>query len=879
MLVQYGIPNAKPRERMPMSVTTPSTNLPPPLTPCVGREQEQARVHERLDDPSCRLLTLVGVGGVGKTCLALEVARALASAPDAEQRFPHGTFWVGLSALSASSAPDELLATSIASALGMPLSGPSTPSAQLRGFLRERRLLLLLDNCEHLPGIAAFIAGLLQDAPALTILATSRERLHVRGEHVFTLEGLAVPDDAQAADRASYESVRLFALAAAAVAPGFALGGEQLSAVVRVCQLVGGLPLAIELAASWMRVLNADEIANELAQSLDFLTATTYDLPERQRSLRAVFEHSWQLLDEGERRALRQLAVFRGSFTRTAAAAVFDADDRTTLALLANLVDKSLLRRAATPPEGVARYEMLELLRQYALEQLARANEQQAAAARHARFYVQALAAQLDDLRGPGQRAALTRIAEDIEQLRAAWGWATAAADAELIARAAPSLFHFYDMCSWFQEGAAAFGAARRALEPARAAPATAVAWARTLAWEGWFTFHLGRQSEAQALLEQSIAALRAAGERPPLVFPLNYLGAVCAYLGDYAATQRLCEEALALTDELGDRYGQAIACNILSQASFDQGDYQAAGEFATRSLALERALGNSWSMAYSLTNLGKVAFAQGQYPAARELFQQSMQIRRDLGDPRGVAICARQLGDTALALGLYEEALAHYEQSLKIAREIGNRWSMAAALTGFGRLALRAAQLPAATMLAREALRLALETESAPQAAGILELFAELVAERGDLPFARELRAASAGAETAIEPLRAPAARALAWLAPQGTDAALEPPGLEEALTMLRTAPAPAPAPAAAGARASGAKAGAQPASPPAGLTPREVEVLRLVAQGLTDREVAERLVLSPRTVSTHLTAIYGKLQVNTRSAATRFAVDHGLV
>jgi DNA-binding CsgD family transcriptional regulator/tetratricopeptide (TPR) repeat protein len=462
-------------------------------------------------------------------------------------------------------------------------------------------------------------------------------------------------------------------------------------------------------------------------------------------------------------------------------------------------------------------------------------------------------------------------ISGEIEQIRAAWRCAVANADSAALGNAADSLCHFYDMRSWFHEGAEAFGAASQALAAQPGADAQLV-YGKLLARLGWFTFYLGRQTEAKALFEQSLAILRGLDAQADMVFTLNYLGAVCSYLGDYAQTRALCRESLVIAESLGDAYGRAIACNILGQTAYQGGDYTEAQAWSQRSFALEQQIENGWSMAFSLANLGKVAYALGEYAEARWFFEQSLQTRAGLGDTRGVAICYNRLGDAAMALGSPAEAGQRYAQSLDLAREIGNQWGMAESLSNLGQLASTQARDAAATRLLQEALRLALGTQAAPQVVTIMSALAPIVRRAGHPAWADELAHFVAAEPVSFDSYRPQAERLLNW-----TLAGAAAPTLEQAI-------AEAQAPHRADERTAAAVAvefrrTEGPARHPAGLTAREIAVLRLVAQGLTDAQVAQKLVVSPRTVSTHLTSIYGKLQVNSRSAATRFAVENGVV
>jgi predicted ATPase len=574
--------------------------LPHDLTPLVGRVEECARVPAMLRAPDVRLLTIAGAGGIGKTRLALHAARALA--PDADERSPfaHGVAFVPLAAVTAHGPLEDTLATTIAGALGLVISGHEPAADQLRAYVRGKSMLLVLDSFEHLGAAAPLIAGLLALAPGLKVLATSRERLNLSGERVFTLGGLPYPKDegGRMKDEAGsdsnaggeslrpsslilYPSVELFVQAAAAVSPGMSFDEPALAAAGRICRLVDGSPLGIELAAAWVRVLTCEEVAAEIERGPDFLEGGARDAPPRHRSLRAVFDYSWGQLNDDERRALRRLAVFQGSFTRQAAEAVVAASglrleegsvyaasggersstfnlQSSTLHVLASLADKSLLRRVQEPGTAT-RYELPEVLRQYAAERLQLAGETDDASDRHAEYYLTQLAGLRATLRGAGQQRALAEIDADIGQVRAAWRRVVVRGDAGPIARACDSMFHFYDMRSWFREGESAFAAACEALAGRDADRAT---WARLMARQGWFAFQLGRQHEGRALLAASLEALRALGADEELVFALNYLGMVHFYLGEYEASGRLCGESLALAQATGDQYGHAIACN-----------------------------------------------------------------------------------------------------------------------------------------------------------------------------------------------------------------------------------------------------------------------------------------------------------------------------
>lgn len=746
-------------------VGRPLHNLPAQLTPFIGRETELADLAAQLTDPDCRLLTLVGPGGVGKSRLALRVAESLLPEVMTGRLFPHGIYFVALAPLEAADpAPTldteagHLLTVAIADALKLTFSGQDSSFAQLSSYLSEKSLLLLLDNFEHLLAAAGLLAELLQAAPHLKILTTSRGRLNLRGERIALIRGLSFPkSQVQQHDSwQSYSAVQLFQQTAQTVDPGFVLTADDQSAVTRICQLVDGLPLGIELAATWVRMLTCEEIAREIEHNLGFLATSLRDVPERHRSLWAVFSYSWKLLSADEQQVLRQLSVFRGSFDRDAAVHVACP----SLPVLLSLVDNSLVhrvvvhhvggRRVDSEP-GAIRYELLEVLRQYAARMLEQAGDEEAAARdRHSEYYLEFLQVRQAALRGSQQQQALEEIGREIENIRAAWRWAaTAVARQDNSARlgiALDSLFHFYDMRSWFQEGADAFQRAAEAVAERPPDAANRLVWGKLLARQGWFTFHLGRQVEARQLLAQSVEILRSLDgpDKSPnlaLVFSLNYLAAVHYYLGDYETAQQLCRESLALSQAGGDQYGTAVALNILGQIAHRLGRYEAAREYCQQSLVIEQEIGNRWSLSFSLTNLGRVAFALEDYATASDLFRQSLQIREEMRDLRGAALCLNQLAETAVAQADYDEAERLYQQSLATFREIGNQWGMMTSLAGLGRLAHRQGAYAQAKTYLNDALQRAFSINAIPSVLDILQTIAGLWEQLAQVAQAEQLR------------------------------------------------------------------------------------------------------------------------------------------
>ncbi len=658
-------------------------NLPSFTTAFVGREEKLAQIRRALVRPNCRLLTVVGMGGIGKTRLALESAHRLADAFDGP--FMHGIYFVALAGMDPMDGENALttaLATAVAEAIGLVFSGPNPPLTELLAFCQNKSLLLILDNFEHLTQAGRpFIQTILRNTQHIKLLVTSRERLKLAEEWVVDLQGLPFPTDAEdslAGDET--QAVQLFMKRAQHVAGNLfpESTAKERTAVRRICRLVQGLPLAIELAAAWVHVLTCQEIAQEIENNLDALTQTTpiHDLPERHRSIRAVFAHSWRLLSPHERNILSQLAIFRGGFGREAAAIT-----GASLSDLAALIDKSFLLADSGKKEtavtlSARRYDMLAILRQYAMENLTPESETDLRQ-NHAAYFTTFIGQKKAGLEGGDQARALAEIHQDIENIRASWQWAVLNGRDDMLQTAVEGLAIYYDLRNYFQEGADMFRftlakltARWGHLPPDRSC---AILKAKLQARLGWFVYHLGEVENGRALLSQSLTDLRAMDAADELLFNLNYLGAIARHQEKITEAETLLQEALATAESSNNQFAASIALNNLGQLASQRGDLEAARALLARGLTLKQAIGDRWGEAFTLTYLGRVAQASGDFVTANQLLQDSLAISQSLGDRRAQAFALRSLGYVQLFLGEESAAEPYFQKSEALFQEIGN--------------------------------------------------------------------------------------------------------------------------------------------------------------------------------------------------------------
>ncbi len=665
----------------PRTEQTDYSRFPVPPTPLIGREAELAELGALLESPACRLITLVGPGGIGKTRVAL------AAATEQAETFADGAAFVPLQAISSAA----FLVPAILSALDIPLQGQREPRAQLLDYLRSTELLLVLDNFEQLlapdlsenEGGAALLRDILQHAPGTTLLVTSRERLALHGEWLFEVAGLSYPIGEPADNVKGYSAVQLFVQRAVQVRRQFALDSEA-PAVARICQLVEGLPLAIELAAAALRTRSCTAIAAAIESSLSALAIELRAVPERHRSIRATFEHSWRLLSEEERQVFPRLSAFRGGFEEDAAAQVAQASSQ----LLAALVDKSLLRW-----DGTARYDMHELIRQYASEKLEQVGEAVDIRQRHAAYFLALAETAEPELWAHTQVVSwLDRLAADHHNFRAALSWSSASmGDCELGLRMAGALEDYWlyrnirEGRSWL-EGLLAQDAAEVASPPQRVVNQVRLrARAKALRATGMLAETGGALVLARAFLEESTALFQNLEEPRAVARSQWFLAHLAWTQGAYVRAAQLAEESLRGYRAADDMPGVGWCLWLLSNIAREQGDLARAWTLADTARTHAQELRVPVLLAYALLNSSRVRLALGDTALARSAVEESLALARQLGHTTLIAHALLQLGRVADAEGDQARAVTLWEQALDTARNIQHLRAVAELLLELG--------------------------------------------------------------------------------------------------------------------------------------------------------------------------------------------------
>ncbi|MBX3057295.1 MAG: hypothetical protein KF770_12565 [Anaerolineae bacterium] len=669
----------RPPESRPTAIR-PSP-LPVPATPFIGREAELAHLAELLADPNCRLVTIVGPGGMGKTRLALQTAVGH------QPVFADGVAWV---ALNAPQTPDQV-AAAIAEALQYRQSGAGDAESELLHLLATRQLLLVLDNFEHLLPAADFLSRIVAETTAVKLLVTSRQPLELAEEWRFDLGELPVPAELAAETLAENSAVQLFMQSARRAASARPPGVADYPAIAHICQLVGGMPLGIELAASWVRLLSCAEIAQEIARSMDFLTVSQRHVPPRHRSLRAVFDYSWSLLTPAEQQILLRLSIFQGGFTREAAAEIAAAD----LPQLSALAERSLVQRTA-----VGRYSLHNIIRQYAHDHLqADPAVYQETAAQHGRYYLQWLAAQDAVLRGPGQKDGLTAVATELANVRAAWEWGTANQCCARLRRADFALFYFYELRGLIQDGEALFRLTAEALQAEALygdAECQIAIWAMRT-HQGYFLHRLGQTNVARDLLQQTVTQLEALGEEKTLSYSLRYLGLTAWVNGRFDEAFDLLQMSHELAGRCQDQWGVVISQAYLGVIMRGQGRLAEAVEQLTAVLSQAKAVGDPRLIAYTLLASGRTNFYAGNLAEADQQLASCLEIAQETNDLFNITNSSLYLGLVKQAEEDLTTARKLIQQSVALCTQTNDLFGLQDASISLGFLEIAAGDFPAA--------------------------------------------------------------------------------------------------------------------------------------------------------------------------------------
>ena len=700
---------------------TPLHNLPLQPTPFVGRVQEVENSIRQLTDQACRLLTLIGPGGIGKTRLALEIGRRGVDGFDDEPNcFQHGIIFVPLQPVQSVAT----MASAIANALDLQLHENRSSREQLFDYLAEKEMLLILDNFEHLLEGADLIDEMLQAAPSVKLLVTSRNALQLQEAWFHPVAGMYFPNDEDKDNvtNGGYDAIQLFEQCARRVQGRFSLE-DNYRHVVHICQLVEGMPLAIELAAAWLKVLSAADVINEIKKGMDILTSHHQNVPERHRSVRAVFMQSWERLSSDEQSVLTKLAVFQGGCDRNAARQVADA----TISILASLIDKALLQKTAQD-----RYQLHELLRQFAAEKLSVGSQwAQQVYERFSRYYLALLAERGLALNGAEQQSVLEEMDSELDNIGASWQWACRQGHFNAVARALAPLYEFHQIRSRYLEGQALLTEAMHTLQTSieandQAHDLESIHHMVQARWAALGT-SLGHYEEAKAVLQQCLDAARKRDEPKEIAFCYEFLGEVDRCMGDTLGAIDCFEETLALGKAAEDQQLISAALFNLGNALIFEGRYQESKERLTESLTIYRLLGRPDRIAHALDKLGYVTYGLGEYDDSERLYEESLRIFRKIGDKFGIAAAA---GGCALLL-IYvmdrrqpNKALPLVQEAIALCRESGRREHLALMLITIGDVHMLQEAYALAESAYREGLALSLGID---YSAGVAECYVHL--------------------------------------------------------------------------------------------------------------------------------------------------------
>jgi predicted ATPase/DNA-binding NarL/FixJ family response regulator len=828
----------------------PLHNLPHHATTFVGRHQEIADLTALLNTSACRLLTLVGPGGVGKTRLAIQVA--------AQKTLPDGVYFIPLQPLTS----PEYMAFAIADAVGFQFYAGGTPQEQILTYFQDKVLLLVLDNFEHLMESAELLSEILKAAPGVRMLITSRERLNLLEEWVFDVRELKYPAQEVETDIEAYDAVQLFLQHAQRVQTGFTLTPLQKPAVIRICRLVAGMPLGIELAAAWVRVLSCEAIADEIERSLDILESSARNVEDRHRTMRATFEPIWKRLPVEEGEVFKKLSVFRGGFTREAAEQVAGASLRT----LSALVDKCLIRHE---PNG--RYQIHQLLRQYAEEELTQnAEEIQRTNDAHAAYYMQFLKRREPDLISARQRETAHEFEAELDNIRAAWQQAVDQANEVFLQKASYPYVIFCDMQGRYLEAIDATEKAivrLQTLAPGRERDYT-LAILQNLS--GSNLIRLGRLEAAQVAYEKSILLYESVGRHPPPGLSTNSvasLGLVAATLGNYDAAVAYGKEALEHI-EASDKLNRTFTLYVLAVATYSQTQFEASLAYARQAYEISDGLGDKYFGSYILVVMGNIAQALEAYDRAFDYYETSYHFKKDANELGGMAFALNCMARIAWLRQDYPEAKRLFQEAYDLYLVVHDPGGLATSLLGLGDTAQAETDYATARAYFYRALVIAIDIHWAQLMLTILTGVSDFLIKTDEAEQAAAYLAMVAQHPASEPPTRRRADQLLQRVKPSGEIIDLDTAAqrlcdylkLPKAYSLTQNS------------------RGIKQASIDA-LSEREIEILRLLAEGLTNEQIAEKLVLVVGTVKSHNHHIFSKLGVSNRVQAIARARELNLI
>jgi predicted ATPase/transcriptional regulator with XRE-family HTH domain len=689
----------------------PQSKLPIFPTSFVGRKHEIDVLVNTLLDPACRLVTLTGPGGIGKTRFAVEAARRL------EAKFGDGVYYFPMAGVRL---PESILPT-IADGLGLVFSGPAEPLLQILTFLRNKQSLLVFDNMEHLLDGWMILEEILRQAPEIKLLLTSRAQLQLQWEWIFELQGLPVPEALDFSNQETNSAALLFLQRARQASQGFSLEDEDAEDLLQILKLVDGLPLAIELAAAWAPVMTVGEIAQELERNIDLLATTRQDISDQHRSIRTVFDHSWKLLTDEEQLVLMRLSVFSGGFSRAAADSVAGA----SLLLLSSLIGKSLLRHQ----KETGRYDLHELTRQYALARLhTRPDEEAQIYEKHSRYYASWLASLEAPLKSEQQIQTSLLIHAETANWIAAWQWGVNNQRLAALREMAPCLYWYYEIHGYYAEALAAYHLAVKEFRAVEApqcltAPEEKSAFAFLVDQLGWFEFRTGNIEQAAALFAESLELASIQNDPEVLYHIYGNWGYMELLKGDISTAKRLTLECLACAEAMESQWHIAIPANVLGIVEMQQGNLEQAQQDLTAILKTWRAVGDPRGLIFCMLYLSSTALALGDFSTAESVLEESNAIARQKRDRWALAFGLDLLGQAAMAQGRFDEAGGIFDQSLVLSREIGDLWAS-------NRTLIHLAEAQAATGISEETRQLFREAYlQAQQAKWTPNVFEALVA------------------------------------------------------------------------------------------------------------------------------------------------------